>query len=122
MKSSTGKIELSYDLSGKDCDGCGALKANVDVRGGRAGSVRVRCEVADAIDGVENYKEEGVPVNQICKKIKARMRRATCFVEDLEEDEIKHLCSPLKDAVEFLSSVKKRDGKSGDDCDFGFPG
>ncbi|MBI4994637.1 hypothetical protein HZC21_03265 [Candidatus Peregrinibacteria bacterium] len=50
MKLSTKNVELTGDVSANTCDGCGAKRADVDVRGRKVTSVEVRCEVADAID------------------------------------------------------------------------
>lgn len=106
MKSSTGNIELPADTTGENCDGCKALRADVDVRGGKVRSVDLHCEVADAVDWVAVDEEAGVSVGQICRKIRAKMEKAECPFTG-EKDKRKYPCGPLRDAAQFLAKQEK---------------
>lgn len=109
MKSSTRNIELhpGIDLNQDPCGYCKALKADVDVRGGRARGVSLRCEVADEVDTAdEKQKKEGMPIGQICKEIRAKMIEAGHLFNIEVPRECK--CSPLRDAIEFLKKHERK--------------
>lgn len=112
MKSSTRNIELPYDIDGDNCgmEECKALRADVDVRGGKVRSVDLRCEVADEVDTVDKKREEGMPIDQICRRIRARMIKARYPFDDKTLQ--KYACGTLKDAAKFLAKQEKAAEKS----------
>lgn len=97
MKSSTGNIEISYDIRGAVCSECKALRADVNIRGGKVREVDLSCEVAEGIDlGVDRRGEGGISIGQICRIIRGKMKKA----EHVEGHKV--FCSPLRDAERFL--------------------
>lgn len=107
MESSTRNIGMCSDINWSHCDCCKALRADVDVREGKARSVRLHCEVADEIDTVEKRRhDEGIPIGQICRRIRAKIKKAG-YVDSFSKPIVK-FCVPVKEAVRFLKNTQPK--------------
>lgn len=109
MESSTRNIGMCSDIDWGHCNCCKALRARVDVRGGKARSVDLRCEVADEIDAVGRRRhDEGMSIGQICRGIRAKMKKAGYVYIDSFGKTIGKSCVPVREAVSFLRNTQPK--------------